>query len=69
MPTFKILVTRHRVLGTGETLFFTVPAQKRGRAAQAFLSRDEVPRFDGDTAWCECEQVGRRVRVVRVLDG
>lgn len=60
METRVLRLTRHRVRDGGPTLFFTIPACRRGRALHQFLRPHEVPEFDGEEAWFECERVGTR---------
>ena len=66
MQRLTLLVTRHEVeyRGVRKTLFFTVPALRR-RQPTFFLKPDEVPEFDGPSAWFECQKVGRRMIPVR----
>ena len=58
MPTRRFELTRHRTMENAgsRTLFFTTePIGKPGR--KVFFQPDQVPEFEGDTAWFEAERV------------
>lgn len=58
-------VTEHD--GIRRTLHFCVQPGSRSRPWRWFAP-DEVPEFEGDEAWFECERDGRRWKVLRRLD-
>jgi hypothetical protein len=67
MPRILTLrLTRKRALANagGVTLFFKVDIGRSGR----FLSPHQVPEFEGEEAWFECEKVRGRIVVLRQVE-
>jgi hypothetical protein len=57
----------HAVRG-GRTMRFYVRPGSRSRA-WIWLRREDVPDFEGETAWAAVERVGGRWRVVKLVAG
>lgn len=55
-----VKLTRHRG-PDGRTLQFTFPSKTGGsrRSATEFVNSEDVPEFEGESAWFEMEKVGR----------
>ena len=68
MPTQTCRIER-RTDGAGRTLFFMIVSGSRSRQHK-FFGPDEVPAFEGDSAWFEVEPRGGRLhwKVLRQVE-
>jgi hypothetical protein len=64
---FKLIRCRGLLKDGGKTLFFRTAGGDRRHPAK-FLRPEDVPEFDGEEAWFECERPPRcRWRAVRLI--
>ena len=71
MPILKRMeLHRSRLLPKdgAHTIFFHTVSSSRSRP-QIFFEPQDVPAFDGESAWFECERKGGRWRILRRVDG
>jgi hypothetical protein len=71
MPILKRMeLHRSRLLPQdgGRTIFFHTQSSSRSRP-QTFFGPQDVPEFEGDSAWFECERKGGRWHILRRVGG
>jgi hypothetical protein len=64
---FQLFRARYLPDAGGGTLHFHTRGADR-RHPPHFFGPDEVPEFEGDSAWFECERRGGRWRILRRVD-